>query len=171
MEITDKEKEELETIYQSFLHDERILKMKDIPMHRGSNCYIHSFRVTKLAIKNALKKDNVDLKTLLLGAILHDYYLYDWRIEKGKSLMHCKNHPDVSINNAIRDFDIPKKVQEIIRRHMWPWNIDLVPNTIEAKLVSAADKRIYWKEVLTSKKHKQKKEQDYLLLISKLFDE
>lgn len=170
MEISLIEKEELEKIYQSFLHNEKILRMKDIPMHRGSNCYIHSFKVTKLAIKRALKKKKaVDLKTLLLGSIFHDYYLYDWRIETDKKMSHCKNHPDVSIENAIRDFDIPKDVQEIIRRHMWPFNLDLVPNTIEARLLTFADKTIYWKEVLVSRKRKIIENDKYLKEISTLF--
>lgn len=170
MKIDSSFKSELEAIYQSFLKDERILKMKDIPMHRGSNCYVHSFRVAKLAIKRALKKDNVDLKTLLIGAILHDYYLYDWRIEKDKKLMHVKKHPDVSIKNAVKDFNISKDSQEIIRRHMWPFNIDLFPNTIEARILTLADKTIYWKEELVSKKHKQKNSDKYYQEIEKLFD-
>ena len=82
MKIDDKKKQELEDVYQSFLHDERILRMKDIQMHRGSNCYIHSFKVAKLAIKRALRHNKGDLYVILLGAILHDYYLYDWRKDK-----------------------------------------------------------------------------------------
>ncbi len=170
MNINNKEKLELEEIYSSLFKDERILKMQTIPMHRGSNCYIHSFKVAKLAVKRGLRHKNVNLKTLLLGSILHDYYLYDWRIEKDKRMSHCKKHPEVSINNASRDFNIEDDVKDIIRRHMWPFNITLFPDTKEARILTLADKSIFWKEVFTSKKHKQKNNELYLLKLSKLFD-
>ena len=40
MKITAEQKEYLENIYQKFLNDKKVLRMKEIPMHRGSNCYI-----------------------------------------------------------------------------------------------------------------------------------
>ena len=86
MYISESEKAQLEEIYQAFLNDERILKMKEISMHRGSNCYIHSFKVAKLAIKRALRHRKGNLYTILIGAILHDYYLYDWRVD----ILRCK---------------------------------------------------------------------------------
>ena len=169
MTITDKEKEELEGIYHSFLIDNRIQRMRDIPMHRGSNCYIHSFKVAKLAIKKAMRHKSIDLKTLLLGCLLHDYYLYDWRVDASKKAHHCSTHPEVSINNAIKDFNIDDKVQEIIRRHMWPFNFKLFPNTKEARILMNADKTIFWKEVFVSKKYKIKHEEKDENFISSLF--
>ena len=77
MKISDEEKQKLEQTYQSFLNDPKILRMKDIPMHRGSNCYIHSFKVAKLAVKRALRHKKGNLYTILTASILHDYYLYD----------------------------------------------------------------------------------------------
>ena len=93
MKISEEKKQELESIYQAFLHDERIVKMKDIQMHRGSNCYIHSFKVAKLAIKRALRHKRGDLYVILVGSILHDYYLYDWRNERDKMKSHLSSHP------------------------------------------------------------------------------
>ena len=84
MHLTEAKKKAFEDIYQIFLNDERILKMKEIPMHRGSNCYIHSFMVAKTAIAKAIRKKNVNLKALFYAAVFHDYYLYDWRKDKSK---------------------------------------------------------------------------------------
>ena len=100
MKLSDEEKRELEEIYQAFLHDEKILRMKEISMHRGSNCYIHSFKVAKTAIKRALRHNKGDLKTILLGAILHDYYLYDWRNDRSKMEHHLSAHPHIAAENA-----------------------------------------------------------------------
>ena len=76
MKINEEDRKNLEAIYQSFLNDEKIIKMKDIPMHRGSNCYIHSFKVAKLAVKRALRHKKGNLYTILTASILHDYYIY-----------------------------------------------------------------------------------------------
>ena len=60
--ISEERKQHLEEIYQSFLNDERILKMKDIHIHNGTSCYMHSFKVAKLAIKESIKRGYEDLR-------------------------------------------------------------------------------------------------------------
>ena len=171
MEITEERKKELEEIYQSFLHNEKILKMKEISMHRGSNCYIHSFKVAKLAIKRALRHKKGDLYVILLGSILHDYYLYDWRDERDKMKDHLSTHPYTAAKNAMRDFNISDKVRKVIESHMWPVNIAEFPETKEARIISNADKAIYLREIVCSKRYKKKREEKYYKQISKLFDD
>ena len=169
MKITEEQKKRLEDLYQTFLHDERILRMKNISMHRGSNCYEHSFKVAKKAIKRAINRKDVNLEVVLIGAILHDYYLYDWRQDRSKLKRHGQNHPGIAIENAVRDFNISEDVKKVIRSHMWPINIKTFPNTKEAKIVSLADKAVTIGESLSSKKYKKKKRETYLSYISHLF--
>ena len=169
MKITIEEQNRLESIYHAFLNDEKILRMKDISMHRGSNCYLHSFKVAKKAIKKSLNRKDVKLEVVLLGAILHDYYLYDWRKDRSKLKKHGKNHPSVAINNAVKDFDISEEVKKVIKSHMWPINIKDYPKSKEAKIVSVSDKAVTIGESFTSKKYKQKKLDKYLSYISHLF--
>ena len=163
-------KQELEDLYQQFFQNPLILKMKEIPMHRGSNCYIHSFKVAKFAIRKALKRKNYHLKAVLIACILHDYYLYDWRVEHDKRKKHGRRHPFIAEANARRDFHIDKEVSDIIKAHMWPLTIRSYPKTKEAKLVNHADNVIATREFLTCKKYKKKKEVKYLKQIEKLFD-
>ena len=170
MELTQEEKERLESIYQSFLNDPKIQRMKEVPMHRGSNCYVHVFKVAKKAVKIALRRKNVDLEVVIIGAILHDYYLYDWRSDKSKRKGHGKNHPEIAAENAEKDFDISPEVRKVITSHMWPLKIKDFPNTKEAKIVSMADKMIAISEASTSHAHKEKKRDKSLSYISRLFD-
>ena len=170
MKIDDIKKKELEDIYQSFLNDEKVLKMKDIQMHRGSNCYIHSFKVAKLAIKRALRHKKGDLYIILLGSILHDYYLYDWRVDKSKMKNHLKDHPYIAAENAEKDFGIHEPIKKVIKSHMWPINFTEFPKTKEARIISHADKTIYLREIICSKRYKKKREEKYLKQISTLFD-
>ena len=169
MEIAEERKQELEAIYQSFLNNEKIQKMKEVSMHRGSNCYIHSFKVAKLAIKRALRHKRGDLYIILVGSILHDYYLYDWRIDRDKMKKHLSSHPYTAAENALRDFGISKDIQKVIKSHMWPVNFKDFPKTKEARIISNADKAIYLREIVCSKRFKKKREQKYLAEISTLF--
>ncbi len=170
MVISEKIKRELEEIYQAFLNDERIIRMKEIPMHRGSNCFVHSFKVAKLAIKRALRHKKGNLFTILLASILHDYYLYDWREDHSKMKNHLSTHPYTAAQNAEKDFSIHEPVKRVIQSHMWPVNIKDFPKTKEARIVSLADKTIYLKEIVCSKAYKSKREAKYLKQISCLFD-
>ena len=88
----------------------------------------------------------VDEKALLTGALLHDFYLYDWH-NKGtfhglRRLfeMHGFSHPGCACINAERVFGITKKEQSIISSHMWPLTFRHVPTCREAIIVCLADK-------------------------------
>ena len=169
--LSEERKNELEQLYQRYLNDPLVMQMKDIPIHRGSNCYIHVFKVCKLVIKKAVKKNKeYNYEALIIGAILHDYYLYDWRADIKLRKKHCRKHPLIAASNAKRDFDVSEEVMEIIKTHMWPITIHLYPKTKEAKLVNEVDDIIATKEVLSSKKHKIKTKERDLQFISRLFD-
>ena len=166
----DEIKKRLEEIYQTLLHDEKILKMKEVPMHRGSNCYMHSFKVAKIAVHRALHRKKADPEVVLYASILHDYYLYDWRKDRSKLKHHGSRHPFIAAEHAKRDFDVSEKIQEVMRSHMWPLNIKEFPKSREAKLLSYADKKVAIKEALCSKRYKEKHWDKYEEHISHLFD-
>ena len=164
-------KNHLEELYQRFLNDEKIKRMLDIPMHRGSNCYIHSFKVAKLAIKRALrrKKKHLALENILVAGILHDYYLYNWRNNHDYRKKHARKHPYVASENAGKDFGINNEIKRIIETHMWPINFSDFPSSTEARIVNNADTSIAFKEAMTSIKYKMKRKQKDLEFISHLF--
>ena len=172
--LTKQQKEELEAIYQKFLNDEKVQRMSEIQMHRGSSCYIHSFRVAKLCLLKASRYERYtfeDLKNVLVASILHDYYLYDLREHHELKKKHGRRHPLVACANAIRDFNIPTEVQDIIKTHMWPLTPRLYPKTKEAKLVNRMDNHIAIREALTFRAFKKRRHEKYLKMISHLFDE
>ena len=160
-------KRELEDLYQMFFHHPKVAYMKEYYIHRGTSCFIHSFKVAKLAIKMAIKKGLKELKTLLIASILHDYYLYNRKEIKKKK--HGREHPFISSSNAKRDFDVSDDVVDIINSHMWPLNFKYFPKTKEAKTLSKADKIIAIKEFLTSKNKKNKNLDKDMKYISYLF--
>ena len=169
MKLSEEEKNRLEELYQKFLHDELVQKMNEVPMHRGSNCYLHSFKVAKKAVKHALHYKNVDVEAVLIASILHDYYLYDWRKDRSKLKHHGQRHPYIAAEQAKRDFDVSELAQTIIKSHMWPINFKEFPKTKEARILSYSDKDVAVCEALTSKRYKAKREAKYLEYIATLF--
>lgn len=171
MKLSEEKKKQLEDLYQSFLNNKKILKMKEIPLHRGSNCYEHCFKVAKKSMRRAISshKKNLNYDAILVGAILHDYYLYDWRIDHKKRKRHGRNHPYIAASNSQRDFAISDEVKKIIESHMWPINMKEFPQSKEAKIVSICDKMVSLCESLTFIRYKQRKRDKYLKYISHLF--
>lgn len=82
-------------------------------------------------------------KDLIRGALLHDYFLYDWHDSSREDFnpLHGFFHPGVALKNARRDFNLTDREADIIYKHMWPMTIRL-PRCREAWVVTAADKYI-----------------------------
>ena len=80
-------------------------------------------------------------KELIIGALLHDYFLYDWHDEEHVKLyrFHGFRHPGVALKNASQDYRLTEREKDIIRKHMWPLTV-VPPMCREAWIVSAADK-------------------------------
>lgn len=78
---------------------------------------------------------------LIRGALLHDYFLYDWHDKEHISLHHLHgiHHPEIALNNAMREYKLTEREREIIKKHMWPLTI-VPPTCREAWIVSLADK-------------------------------
>ncbi len=170
MKLTEERKQKLEDTYHHYLHDERVLKMKEVPAHRGSNTYVHTFELVKEVMRKAVKsRKELDLENLLIATIFHDYYLYDWRKVKDRPHPHGKYHPHIAVVNAKRDFDISDKAAEMIETHMWPLNLFHIPKGKEARLLCNIDTLVAFKECLTSKKYKKKTEGKLLSYLETLF--
>jgi uncharacterized protein len=114
---------------------------KDFIQHGVTSTYAHSLSVTYISVWLALKsRHKVDMKSIVRGALLHDYFLYDWHEKRKGHNVHGYTHARVALMNARKDFEINKKEAEIIYCHMFPLNISRVPLSREARIVCIADK-------------------------------
>lgn len=60
-------------------------------------------------------------RELVRGALLHDYFLYDWHCPGGKARgLHGFTHPSTALENACRDTRISPAEADIIKHHMFP---------------------------------------------------
>lgn len=155
--MTKEEIQDYQKLYESLYSDPRIKRLEEIQQHRGSNTYYHVLKVTRKAYQYAKHcKRRINFVDLITGAMLHDYFLYDWRKDRSKLKRHGHRHPKIAKANAIRDFGVNKKVQNIIVSHMWPINCFIFHTSLEGHLVSLADKSVSIREALTSRKYKEK---------------
>ena len=79
----------------------------------------------------------IEEKSLVRGALLHDYFLYDWHT--GGDKLHGLHHAARALENAEKDFDLGDIERDIIKRHMFPLNIR-PPKYRESWIVCLADK-------------------------------
>ena len=113
---------------------------KTFIQHGSNSVYDHSLNVAYLSTKIALKiKSKIDLHKLINGALLHDYFLYDWHIHKSIPFTHGFTHPFTALKNAKSDFVLTRTEEDIIKHHMFPL-VPFPPHTKEGFIVCLADK-------------------------------
>ena len=80
-------------------------------------------------------------RDLIRGALLHDYFLYDWHKPDMQEphKLHGFYHSGRALRNASREYRLTEREKEIIRKHMWPLTV-VPPTCREAWIVTAADK-------------------------------
>ena len=76
---------------------------------------------------------------LIRGALLHDYFLYDWHENNWPNKIHGYTHPGKALKNAEQDFDLSNRERDMIRHHMFPLTI-FPPRTKEGWILCLADK-------------------------------
>lgn len=151
--ITEKEYDEFKKIVKNVANNEKFKKMKEIKQHKYANCYEHSINVATRCFIYAKKRNiKVDLISLVRGALLHDFYLYDWRENKRKNFNHVFVHPKKALENARKEFNDLNEIEEdIILSHMWPLTFFKFPKYKESFLVCFSDKICAMKEFFNNK--------------------
>ncbi len=108
--------------------------------HGTVTCYEHSVSVAYVSVWLARCMGlRVDSASLIRGALLHDYFLYDWHRAEEAGKWHGFRHAQRALDNAQRDFHLNAVEQDVIRKHMFPLNLR-PPRYRESVLVSCADK-------------------------------
>lgn len=122
------------------LRSERVRSMDQYTQHGDTSCLIHSMAV---AYYSLLLADVLHLScnrdSLVRGALLHDYFLYDWHEKDASHRLHGFTHPGRALRNARKDYGLNAIECDIIARHMFPL-VPLPPRGREAVLVCLVDK-------------------------------
>ena len=118
----------------------RIVRNHDFIQNGSTSLYNHCRNVALMSLKIARSfKIKVDEDSLVRGALLHDYYLYDWHDKLARPHLHGFFHPGIALKNALEEFDLNSTEKDIIKHHMFPLTL-VPPSTKEGWIVSVADK-------------------------------
>ena len=128
-------------------------RSKQFIQHGEVSVYEHSVAVAQASLVaarllNRFFHVSFDCVSLVRGALLHDFFLYDWHSDWNK--LHGFYHPDVSFNNAVKRFPINKIEEDIIRKHMFPLTLFSLPRYRESWLV-CMDKYVSLRETVSDK--------------------
>ena len=154
----------IDNIYMDVAKDivmnENMNKMKECIQHGDTTCYMHSLMVAYLSLVIAVKFNIIcDERSLVRGALLHDYFLYDWHKREESLRFHGFVHPKKALENAMKEYELNDIEKNIIKTHMFPLTI-VPPKYIEGMIVSTADKICSIFETL-----KFRRKQKYKMLI------
>mgnify|MGYP002855617067 CR=1 FL=1 len=132
------------------LASEGMQQEKNLPHHGGVSCYDHSVSVAMVSVRIARRLPfRVNMRSLVRGALLHDFYLYDWHVHDPLRAhrLHGFLHPGRAFRNARAVLSVNKVERDIILRHMFPLT-PLPPRHRESWIVTAADKYCTFRETV-----------------------
>lgn len=144
-------KEQLQII-ATILENEEFKKRKSFRHHGEISVYEHSLKVALLSYKIGSKFKYLDINSILVGSLLHDFYFRDWQSYKEKRPF-LKKHGFVHAKEALENSEIyfpdlmNDKTRNIILRHMFPLN-KIPPRYIESWIVSIADKIVSFETLI-----------------------
>ena len=131
---------QLEKDTAPLLNTSRLWQGDSAMQHGDTSVLLHSLAVTYFSMKLARAlRMRCDRGSLLRGALLHDYFLYDWHTPDPAHRLHGFHHPEAALRNAEMDFRLTEKEKDIIAHHMFPLT-KTPPKCREAVLVCVVDK-------------------------------
>lgn len=127
-------------ILQNLTAEGQLRKESQYISHGTTSLLEHSIDVAEEALRIVDRLHlRVDEASLIRGALLHDYYLYDWHDSRHAPSWHGFRHPYIALCNARKEFNLNAIEEDIIHRHMFPLT-PIPPMHIEAWVVCMADK-------------------------------
>lgn len=127
------------------INSDNFIDTKKHIQHGTTTVYSHCINVAKYSMRigDFLGRMGVkhERRDLIRGALLHDYFLYDWHEgdPEAQGKLHGFYHPGKALRNAEKEYLLTKKEKDIISKHMWPLTL-IPPMCTEAWIVTMADK-------------------------------
>ncbi|SHJ68808.1 HD domain-containing protein [Parasporobacterium paucivorans] len=129
------------------IHNEAVLSMEKYIQHSNISCLEHCIHVSYRSYR-LCRRLGLDYVSAARGGLLHDFFLYDWHIDKPGNGLHGFSHPGTALRNATGKFSLNEMEKDIIERHMWPLTLR-APRYKETLVISLVDKYCSLVEICT----------------------
>ncbi|MDD4849771.1 MAG: HD domain-containing protein [Gemmiger sp.] len=140
-QLTHLEQRRFRSILRGWADQPQTLRMQEFIQHGRVTTYAHCMRVAQTSFwLNRHLCLHGDETSLVRGAFLHDFYLYDWHHCADLPGLHGFEHPARALKKARQYFDLNPTECNIIATHMWPLTLTHLPRCREAAIVCMADK-------------------------------
>jgi uncharacterized protein len=140
MALSIEEQQYFKDCAAEILQSDEVQSMSTFIQHANISCLEHSVSVAYYSYHLCRKLNlQVDCRSLIRGALLHDFFLYDWHLKSDRKGLHGFTHPKTALENAQEHFTLNEKERDIIVKHMWPLT-PRPPKYKEALIVSLSDK-------------------------------
>ncbi len=140
MLLTEEESRFFRGCVRELLQNRDVRSMSSFVQHGNVSTLEHCVSVAYISFEIGKRLPlRVDFRSLIRGAVLHDFFLYDWHVGSGRKELHAFAHPRTALRNAEARFRLNDCERDVILRHMWPLT-PAPPRCPEAWIVGAADK-------------------------------
>lgn len=151
---------------KELLKYKQLQDMHQYVQHGDTSTFEHCLMVAYCSYRmaKALPGD-FNYKSIIRGAVLHDFYLYDWHIPHHSHRLHGFSHARCALDNASKLLPLNKTEADIIEHHMWPLTLRKYPRSKEAFLVCMVDKYCSLAETFHSQWYIRKLKHLYIFCI------
>jgi len=138
---------------EDILENTEFNKLDNFYQHINTSRLQHSLNVAYYTYL-VCRKWNWNVREATRAALLHDFFLYDWReVELG---FHPNEHPKQALVNAARYFEVTPLMRNMILSHMWPLSV-AYPKYKESWVVQGSDRLCACLEAMHGMKSKMRK--------------
>lgn len=131
--------QEFSNIIEELVTNKTVQEMKKYRQHYETTCFDHCYMVSYYCYL-ICKKYNLDYVSVARAAMLHDLFLYDWRVRQpDRKGLHAFTHGKTACENASKLFDLTQKEKDMIVTHMWPVTMKF-PTSMEGFILTFVDK-------------------------------
>ena len=144
-------KEKIRYYGKDILDSKSIQIQKQCLQHGKRTVFEHSLAVALMCLTiNEFLHLKLNERRLIRGALLHDYFLYDWHVKDKSHRLHGFRHPYFALENARKEYELDPVLEDIIVKHMFPL-IPIPPKYKESWVLCIADKICASKETILRK--------------------
>ena len=141
MKISEEDRAYIDESITDIINTPQAQSMKTFIQHGHITTYAHVMNVVCMSCRvDERLHAHCDKRSLIRGAFLHDFYLYDWHDPTSNDGLHGFKHPERALAKAQALFELNPTERNIIISHMWPLTATKIPRCREAAIVCLSDK-------------------------------